>query len=135
MLNAPRPSWQSSVVFSGDKTGRAIGYPTLNLDPKTFPHAISPGVYACLVTFNQTTEYLGALYFGPRLVKNETTVVLEVFLLEFDKSVYGQKCHYQVLNFIRKPINFTTLEEMRAQISEDVCQISKLLSHRQNNFI
>lgn len=132
----------SSSVFSGQKLGRTIGFPTLNLNPAVFPFTNKPGVYACLVFFappNQKASphskakkdavaHLGALYFGPRLVKNEQHNVLEVFLLDFNQEVYGQTALVELKDFIRPPLNFSSFEEMKAQLENDIQQVRKALA-------
>ncbi len=119
-----------SPIFSGSKLGRTIGFPTLNLDPQVFPAGKEPGVYACLVWFTTatspikptfaTTPHLGALYFGPRLINNETFNVLEVFVLNFNQDVYDKIATIQLKDFIRPPLDFNSFEEMKTQLKQDI---------------
>ena len=103
--------WISATVLSGDKTGRTINSPTINLNTKLMPspEREKPGVYGCLVKVDKNI-YKGALYFGPRLLKNETENVLEIFILDFCKNVYNQTIQFRVKLFIRPPMNFDSLE-------------------------
>lgn len=118
--------WISATVQSGDKTGRTINSPTINLDPSLMPSPDrkKPGVYGCLVKVDKNI-YKGALYFGPRLVKNETENVLEIFILNFCKNIYNQSIKFRVELFIRPPENFENLEELRKTISKDVAEIKQ----------
>ncbi len=88
------------------------------------PEREKPGVYGCLVKVDKNI-YKGALYFGPRLLKNETENVLEIFILDFCKNVYNQTIQFRVKLFIRPPMNFDSLEEMRKTITRDVAEIEK----------
>ncbi len=126
----------SSPIFSGSKLGRTIGFPTLNLDPQVFPAGKQPGVYACLVWFtpatsptkptSTTTSHLGALYFGPRLINNETFNVLEVFVLDFNQDVYDKIATIQLKDFIRPPLDFNSFEEMKTQLEQDVAAVAAM---------
>ena len=118
--------WISATVLSGDKTGRTINSPTINLNPKLMPppEQEMPGVYGCLVKVDKNI-YKGALYFGPRLVKNETENVLEIFILDFSENIYDQTVLFRVGLFIRSPKNFDSLEKMRDTIAADVARIEK----------
>jgi len=119
-------SWISATVLSGDKTGRTINSPTINLDPNLMPspERNRPGVYGCLVKVDNAI-YRGALYFGPRLVKGETENVLEIFILDFCKNIYNQTIQFRVELFIRPPENFDSLEKLRETITTDVALIDK----------
>ena len=119
-------SWPKGKVIFGDKTGRTIETPTINLDPNLMPspERNRPGVYGCLVKVDNAI-YRGALYFGPRLVKNEEENVLEIFILDFSKNIYNQTVQFVVKSFIRSPKNFDSLEEMKKTIRRDVAQIEK----------
>jgi riboflavin kinase/FMN adenylyltransferase len=109
----------SSEVFHGDKSGRTINFPTINLDPLVIPQDTKSGVYACLVEVSGN-EFKGALYFGPRLVKSETHNVLEIFLLDFDKEIYGQTVKFCLEKFIRPVLDFASLDELKQQLQKDI---------------
>lgn len=125
-----RPVLQG-IVLPGDQYGRSIGVPTINLDPTLWPAVLQPGVYAASVQHADKT-YGGALYFGPRLIKNETNNVLEVTLFDFAGDLYGQEVRVEVRDFIRPPIDFSADEvgetHMKQQIDLDVSQIQQLLA-------
>lgn len=137
-----RKSIYSSYVFHGNKAGRSIGFPTLNLDPSALPPDTKPGVYASFVYLNNpaSTEKIslktseiekpiqGALYFGPRLVMNETATVLEIHLLNFNQELYDQKIWFVTKDYIRDVIHFKSLEELTLQLTIDCKNVSKLLS-------
>ena len=111
--------YYQSTVFHGDKSGRTINFPTINLDPLIIPQDTKPGVYASLVEVSGV-EFKGALYFGPRLVKGETNNVLEIFLLDFEKEVYGQTVIFCLEKFIRPVLDFASLDELKQQLQKDI---------------
>lgn len=116
--------WISATVLRGDQTGRTINFPSLNLDAALWPEALQekPGVYASLVRIANKT-YLGALYYGPRLVKHEVHNVLEIHVLDFSKDVYGQVVAFQVGAFVRPPLDFESLDGLKRQLGEDVARV------------
>jgi riboflavin kinase/FMN adenylyltransferase len=116
--------WFSSTVLHGDKSGRQIGFPTINLDPKAMPLGSEEGVYASEVRVADKI-YVGALYFGPRSVKNEVFNVLEIHILNFSQEIYGQTVSFKVGTFIRPVIHFTKLSELKTQLAEDIAAIQK----------
>ena len=118
--------WYEGVVIKCAQDGRTIGFPTINLDP-TIVAKIKEGIYAAKVKHNEKI-YLGALYFGPRLVKQETHNVLEIFLLEFDKEVYDETIQFQLGKYIRGIQNFASMDEMKIQIKQDIKDVKAAFS-------
>ena len=124
MISEINSQWLSSVVFHGDKSGRQIGFPTINLDPKVMPLGAAEGVYAAQVKIIDKV-FAGALYFGPRSVKNEVFNVLEIHILDFSQEIYGETVYFKVGTFIRPVIHFTKLEELTVQLMKDIAEIQK----------
>lgn len=121
--------WLEGRVLKGDQTGRTIGFPTINLLPAILDDRISTlekGVHAAWVKIDGKL-YRGALYFGPRVVKDETNDVLEIHILDFDKEVYGDSVSFQIKEFIRPIMDFESLEDLKDQIAKDILTVSKFL--------
>ena len=114
-----RDVWYSGVVVSGTKTGRKIGFPTVNLNPQILGSKIICGVYECWVRYG-SKEYLGAMYFGPRLVLCEKNIVLEIHILGFNKDIYNKKIKFRIGRLIRPPRNFNNIEDLIGQIQKDL---------------
>lgn len=120
--------WHKGIVLQGQKVGRSIGFSTINLDPQIVASILlEHGVYASRVKYGDI-HYSGALYLGPRLILGETVTVLEIHILNFDQDIYGQLVDFQVLDFIRPPENFYSLESLKKQIQEDIVAIKKTLN-------
>lgn len=118
--------WYTSKVLRGDQSGRTINFPTVNLYPTTISPETNQGVYAALVKHDEKI-YKGALYFGPRLVVGETKIVLEIYILDFDKEIYDETVEFQIKDFIRGVKNFDSFEEMKKQLHVDVEKIRSIL--------
>lgn len=108
------------IVVEGDKVGRTIGYPTVNLRPvkenKVMPRE---GIY-CVRVMHNGNEYYGMMYHGFRPTLSEGIQrALEVHIFDFNKSVYGDKVTIGFLNRIRDDKKFNGKEELIAQIDKD----------------
>ena len=114
--------WYKGIVLTGEQTGRTIGFPTVNLDPSIIPPDTRKGVYGARVK-HKDTAYMGALYYGPRLVKNETHDVLEIHIIGFAKEIYGEEIEFQIEKYIRGVLNFISMELLKKQLQEDVSSI------------
>lgn len=112
--------------MNGQKVGRTIDFPTVNLDPQVVPSSTKQGVYASWVTVRGTT-YKGALYYGPRLVFSEQQTVLEIYILDFNTEIYGEDVVFTIEQFIRPPLNFETLDGLKQQLKADTLTASRAL--------
>lgn len=117
-----------STVSHGDKVGRTIGFPTLNLDPTTIEHSVARGVWAAEVQIREEM-YSGALYIGPRTVQNETKEVLEIYVLNFGQEIYGEKVTFVLKKYIRPMIHFTSLQDLKTQLQSDVLGVREYFKH------
>ena len=118
-------------VVPGNKLGRTIGFPTLNLP--WFPEARPAyGVYLVEVTFPQKKESVhGVANYGlrPTVEEEEVEPLFEVHLLgEGDYSVHqpGDLISGNLLSFIRPEKKFDSIEGLKSQIYSDKAEAEKL---------
>jgi riboflavin kinase/FMN adenylyltransferase len=121
-----QPQKYRAQVLRGDQTGQQINFPTINLDPLTLPANLKRGVYASRVWLTNQA-YQGALYFGPRVVKDEEHDVLEIYILDFTGELYDQQIEFSLEKFIREVRDFANLEDLRLQISKDTQEVKEAL--------
>jgi riboflavin kinase/FMN adenylyltransferase len=120
-------------VVHGDKRGRSIGFPTLNI---VLEKGAEPfrGIYAVLVRSASrpvSTPWLGAGYFGDRPTFDSPRTFVEVYLLDQDLDLYGQWLFVEFIQLIRPDKRFSSVDELVRQMGED-CQIARqLLEHHQ----
>lgn len=119
-------NWYQSSVLYGSKQGRTIGFPTINLDAAVLPKSQKEGVFAANIK-HKSKSYKAALFYGPRVFLGESHRVLELYILDFSKDLYNKTIEFQILDFIREVKNFSSVEEMKKQIEEDVEKILALL--------
>lgn len=118
--------WLASPIQRGDQTGSRYVYPTINLDPAVLPAETQRGVYASLVRLDGEV-FQGALYFGPRVVKDETHDVLEVYLLDFSGEVRADSVEFLLKKYIRGVLDFPNLDELKKQVAQDIEDVREAL--------
>ena len=106
----------SSRVIKGQGKGKAIGFPTANLEKVDLdiPH----GIYAVKVKLNGR-DYLGLMHFGFKDVFQED-VSLEVFISDFSGDIYGADLAIEVLEKIREVKRFATPDLLAVAIKGDL---------------
>ncbi|BCE03065.1 bifunctional riboflavin kinase/FAD synthetase [Marinicellulosiphila megalodicopiae] len=105
-------------VVHGNHLGRTINTPTANISLKTLLPAID-GVWACTVQINNKTVNAVANV-GARPTINSFKPILEVHLLDFDQDIYDQIIETRFVKKIRDIKKFNSLEELKAQIQQDI---------------
>ena len=107
-------------VVHGEEIGRTIGFRTANL---VYPdNLVEPGrgVYKVKVEHENKT-YEGIANFGNRPTVNDNEKnILEVHILDFDKDIYGDWLKVTFLKKIRDEKKFNSLDELKAQIQQDI---------------
>ena len=113
-----RPFAISGRVSHGDKRGRAIGFPTINI---SISRKLSPvlGVFNVLVETNKETCY-GVCNVGKRPTVGGEKTLLEVFIFDFNREIYGEHVTIVFKHKSREELKFASLEELKLQIAEDV---------------
>lgn len=116
-----KPYRISGRVRHGDKRGRTLGFPTLNM--RVPQHvALRRGVYAVLVYGLETHPVTGVANLGARPTVHGLENRLEAHLFGFDRQVYGQHICVEPVAFIRDEMKFASLDELKAQIAQDAAQ-------------
>lgn len=106
-------------VSKGKQLGRTLGFPTINIKLKNRAVPIN-GIFCVKVKFENGETHLGAASIGTRPTVNGKTNVLEVFILDFNKQVYGQNVEVLFYHKIRNEVKFDSLSELTQQINDDV---------------
>lgn len=110
-------------IVHGAGRGKGLGFPTLNIEGEFL--GLDQGVYAVWATLDK--RYPGAMNYGPQPTFGDTQVRVEVFLLDFDGEVYGKEATVEVVKKIRDTRKFASVDELKAQIEEDVRQVKAVL--------
>jgi riboflavin kinase/FMN adenylyltransferase len=123
-----RPFAVRGEVVHGDKRGRAIGYPTANMELGTY---LRPrfGIYAVTGRVPATGEVLkGAANLGIRPSFDPPKELLEPYFFDFDADLYGCEIEVALHHFLRPEAKFDGLAELQAQMAGDCARARELLS-------
>ena len=118
----------SGRVAHGDKRGRTIGFPTANIEMFRKNTPIE-GVFAVIMTGIDEQEITGVANVGTRpTIGGGTRVVLETYLFDFNRDIYGKYVEVHFKKKIRDEMRFQSLDELRAQITKDVAEAKKFFA-------
>lgn len=109
------------TVIEGNKIGRTIGYPTANIIYPEFKQEIPYGVYSSS-TIVDGKRYKSILNYGrkPTINSDNVKAVAEVYILGFNKDIYGKNIEIYINKNIRSEVRFESVEELKQQIQKDI---------------
>ena len=122
-----RPFAIRGVVQHGDKLGRAIGFPTANIDlgPYLRPRY---GIYAVTGRLPDGRVVPGAANLGVRPHFDPPKELLEPHFLDFSGDLYGLEIEVAFNHFPKPEAKFDSLEALTAQIALDCEKARKVLA-------
>lgn len=121
-----RPYSNAGRVIHGDKRGRDLGVPTLNVDLKRL-HAPLEGVFATRV-HQLAAEPLPAIsYIGTRPVFNGERLLLETHVFDYDADCYGQLVEIEYVERVRAEQTFSTADDLVKQMHRDMETARRIL--------
>lgn len=107
------------TVVHGDKLGRTLGFPTANLSCEKFKLIPGDGVYLVKV-FHKMDYFKGLLSIGTRpTITDSKERRLEVYILDFDKDIYGEILTVELIHKIRDDKKFDSVDELVEQMNAD----------------
>jgi riboflavin kinase/FMN adenylyltransferase len=116
-----RPYTLSGHVAHGDKRGRSLGFPTANIPLRHQPAL--RGIFAVRVHGLGAAPLTGVASLGVRpTVKEGALPLLEVFVFDFEQSIYGHRITVEFVQKLRDEERFADVETMTRQIRADVAQ-------------
>lgn len=116
----------AGTVERGAGRGTGMGYPTVNVMLEA-GQALHHGIYAARVWVDGH-RFDGAAYNGRRPTFDDGIAKLEVFLFDFNESLYGHKIDVELIDFIRPDEAFESAEALVEQMDADCAQARRILS-------
>ncbi len=116
-----RPFALHGTIVEGQRRGRGLGWPTINLEPEQ--NAIpARGVYVSEVRFDGESEWRGSVTnIGVRpTVTAGVDEVVESHLLDFSREVYGMRAEVAFVDRLRDERTFPDVDALVHQITQDV---------------
>lgn len=118
----------TGTVVEGKKRGRDMGFPTANI---MVTGEIPDGVYASEIdTGGQTHQ--AAAFVGASETYGETDKKLEVYILDFDRTIYGQDVTVRLYECVRDPstFKFESVALLIEQINRDIDAVRAYFHNR-----
>lgn len=116
-----------SVVVTGDRRGRTIGFPTANLEPSEDILVPANGVYAVRVHLEGEIMN-GVANIGLRpTFKLDRPRNIEINIFDFCKDIYGKKIKVDFIERIRGEQKFDSVEQLISQIAEDSLRAREII--------
>ncbi len=123
-----RPYALGGRVVQGERRGRLLGFPTINV-PIPSPRKLLPpqGVYAARV---QTPRgaFGGMLNLGPRPTFDNQDVTIEVHLFDVADDFYGMRVRIDFLSRIRDTVKFDGIDALVGQLRRDEAEARRILA-------
>jgi riboflavin kinase/FMN adenylyltransferase len=113
-------------VIRGDQRGRTIGFPTANLAVWERQLLPANGVYAAYARLG-SERFMAATNVGVRPTVADVKLIVEAYLLDFERDIYGQELELEFVARIRDERKFPGLEALKTQIAADVEEVRQLL--------
>jgi riboflavin kinase/FMN adenylyltransferase len=114
------------TVVHGDDLGKKIGFPTANLSAHSeqFP---PNGVYFAEARLDGVV-YPGLVNLGyrPTMSSSRSDRILEIYLLDFDRDIYGKDLQLRFIRYLRPEQKFENVDALVRQIERDVQQAREL---------
>jgi riboflavin kinase/FMN adenylyltransferase len=130
-----RPHRLDGVVVRGDQRGRDLGYPTANVRTGSFAAVPADGIYAGRVvridewgnTLTGEPTLPAAISVGSNPTFEGRHRSVEAYILDFSGDLYGQNLGVEFVHRLRGMVRFGSVEELVAQMADDVTQTRQLL--------
>jgi len=136
MVSAARALGRShrvdGVVVRGYRRGRAMGYPTANVETAPFTAIPADGVYAGhLVTRDQDgaskERFPAAISVGTNPTFQGSRRTVEAFLLDYDDDLYGEHVGVEFTQRLRPMAAFADVDQLMAAMAKDVSDTRSVL--------
>ncbi|MGD0084193.1 MAG: riboflavin kinase [Acidimicrobiales bacterium] len=118
------------VVVAGDRRGRALGFPTANVELPGETVLPPDGIYAGWFERSGGSRHVAAISVGTRptyYAEGEARLV-EAYLLDFDGDLYGERVLIEFTELVREQARFEGSEQLIAQMHRDVAAVRAALA-------
>lgn len=119
LLGMPYPV--IGIVQHGNRIGRTLGMPTLNLLPPEDKLLPPLGVYYSGVWLKgRYYKAISNVGYRPTIQEEGKRLGVETYLYDFDGDAYGEEIEVNLYAFKRPEKQFHDVEELRVQLQEDI---------------
>lgn len=105
-------------IIKGKGNGKKIGTPTANVDYPKYKIDIEDGIYYSYIIWDgKRMPSLTSISYNPTFNGDKKTY--ETFIYNFDKDIYGEEVYVEIIEKIRDPIKFSSIDELIEKMSDD----------------
>ncbi len=119
------------IVIHGEQIGRKIGFPTANIitENELVPRL---GVYATFTKLNGN-NLPSITNIGYKPTFGSEKIIVETFIFDFDREIYGELIEVKFVDFIRPEKKFESVEELVKEIKANCEKCKNILNN--NSFL
>ena len=117
----------SGTVIRGDNLGRALGFPTANVNLRRRQSPVM-GIFAARVRGLDRKPLDAVASVGTRPTFGGTKPLLEVHIFDFDEDIYGAYIHVDFIARLRSEEKFRGAEELVEQMHRDTARAREILA-------
>lgn len=121
-----RPYQMSGRVIRGEKIGRTLGFPTANVDLQRRQSPVT-GIFAVRVHGLDEGIHDGVASVGNRPTFDGEKPILEVFLFDFERDIYGKYIQVDFIEHLRDQEKFANVADLVAQMRIDADNARSIL--------
>lgn len=126
-----RDYFMKGRIVKGNGLGRKLGFPTANIDYDGYAIP-SNGVYGAIIEID-CRHYLCAVNIGERPSINKSTgKIMEAHVIGFKRNILGRKIKLRFVKKIRDEKKFSSKENLKKAIKQDVNYIKEHCSRFMN---
>ncbi len=117
-------------VVHGEGRGKGLGYPTANIEYDPFKLIPANGIYATW-SWWKSKRFPSVTNIGLRPTFNmgDLKPTIEPFFVDFDQDLYNETLTLEFLKYLRPEEKFTTVEDLKRRIQQDVEDANEVFSH------
>jgi riboflavin kinase/FMN adenylyltransferase len=124
-----RPYAISGHVGHGAKLGRTLGFPTANIAFRHKPPVA--GVFAVRVHGLGPAPLAAVASVGRRpTVADDAPVLLEAYIFDFDRPIYGRRVGVEFVHKLRDEERFPDVDTLKRRIADDVVRAQRFFAER-----
>lgn len=118
----------TGTVVTGRQLGRKMGMPTVNIVPDRDKLLPPYGVYEAVISYDGH-HYRGITNVGVKpTVTDERKPVVETYIFDFDKNIYGEEIVVNLVSMVRPERRFDSVDELKKQIESDIQTVKNKLT-------
>lgn len=115
------PYTVSGIVQHGNRIGRTLGMPTVNLLPDENKLLPPCGVYySSALLQGKNYKAISNIGYKPTVCEKEKRLGVETYLYDYSGNAYGEEITVSLLEFKRDEQKFENLEALKAQMLVDI---------------